>query len=304
MASNDGNPKAAPPRKTLVGVLGASAALALMVAIPREESGRTVTAQVAPDGHVALTHISGHQYLQSYLDSVAVHTACDGLTRNPDGSPIRAGQHFTEAQCDAMLEVSLTDTAEHVMACAPGLEGHDGPKVASVLLAHNIGWPRYCATALPPCVPGQRSGCSTSGIVRHFNAGEYRLACDHFVDFRNAGGKPALLSRRKRERAICLNIAPARAAWGLGTPNYDGWPPRRFMENASARVHFAQQAEISKECDDTPNQAGMVTEACSFGPPNEIYAPNPCNYPADDNYARLICHEVVHLNGWPENHPR
>jgi hypothetical protein len=48
----------------------------------------------------------------------------------------------------------------------------------------------------------------------------------------------------------------------------------------------------------------LPSEACSFGPPNEIYMPNPCSFPPSDDYARLMCHEIGHLNGWPDNHPR
>jgi lysozyme len=180
----------APQRKTLIGVLGAGAALLLMTAVPHEESGRTVSAHATTDGHVALTHISGHQYLAAYKDVAHVNTACDGLTRNPDGTPVRMGQRFTEAQCDAMLEASLTDTAAHVMACASGLEGHDGPKVASVLLAHNIGWPTFCK----------------SSIRARFNAHDYPGGCNRFPLYDMAGGKhlPGLHARRERERSICI----------------------------------------------------------------------------------------------------
>lgn len=181
--------KPQPPKKTLVGILGAGAALLLMTAVPHEESGRTVKAAITADGHVALTHVSGHEYLAAYKDVVRVNTACDGLTRNPDGTPIRLGQRFTEAQCDAMLEAELADSASHVMACAPGLEGHDGPKVASTLLAHNIGWPAYCR----------------SSIVKRFNAHDVAEGCARFPLYDVAGGKhlPGLHARRVREQFIC-----------------------------------------------------------------------------------------------------
>lgn len=181
----------APPAKkrTLVAILGAGAAAMLMTAVPHEESGRKVAATVTADGHVALTHISGRQYLQTYLDVVGVRTACDGLTRGPDGKPLRGGEHFTEAQCDAMLEAELVDSASHVMACTPGLEGHDGPKVASALLAHNIGWPGYCH----------------SSIRERFNAHDYPSGCARFPLYDMAGGRhlPGLTARRKREQSIC-----------------------------------------------------------------------------------------------------
>jgi lysozyme len=72
------------------------------------------------------------------------------------------------------------------MACTPGLEGHDGPKVASALLAHNIGWPTFCR----------------SSIARKFNAHDYVGACNRFPLYDKAGGRhlPALHARRLRER--------------------------------------------------------------------------------------------------------
>jgi lysozyme len=188
MASNPPTPKA--PKKTLVAILGAGAAAMLMTAVPREESGRTVHATVTADGHVALKHISGRQYLAAYKDVLGINTACDGLTRGPDGKPLKGNERFTEAQCDAMLEAELVDSASHVMACTPGLEGHDGPKVASALLAHNIGWPAYCR----------------SSIRARFNAHDYPGGCSRFPLYDKAGGRhlPALKARRNREKFICI----------------------------------------------------------------------------------------------------
>jgi lysozyme len=178
------------PKKTLIGVLGLSAALLVMQAVPREESGRTVAAKPTADGHVQIEHIAGRQYLKAYLDVIGVATACDGLTRDQQNRAIKLGQRFTEAECSTMLEASLIDTAEHVMRCTPGLEGHDGPKVASVLLAHNIGWPTYCK----------------SSISRLFNAQAYSAACARFPLYDMAAGKhlPGLKKRRNREKFICI----------------------------------------------------------------------------------------------------
>jgi hypothetical protein len=91
-------------------------------------------------------------------------------------------------------------------------------------------------------------------------------------------------------------------AWGHNTPNFDGWPPARYAGNAAAYVHFTDQKRISARCDEKGDP--LPSEACSFGPPNEIYMPNPCSFPPSDDYARLMCHEIGHLNGWPDNHPR
>lgn len=173
-------------RATLIGILGVSAATGAIVNVAREESGRTVIATAAADGHIAIHHVRGPQYLKAYRDVVGVWTACDGIANVP------ANARFTEAQCSAMLEAALTDTAEHIMACTPGLAGggHDNQRIAAVLLAHNIGWPRYCR----------------STARARFNVRQYRAACDAFLPWDMAGGRhvAGLTARRQRERALCI----------------------------------------------------------------------------------------------------
>lgn len=172
--------------KTLVGILGLAAAIGALEHTAKEESGRIVIASADAAGNVQLHHVSGRQYLTAYQDVVGVWTACDGIAY------VRAGAKFTEAQCTAMLEAKLVDTGEHIMACTPGLAGpgHDNQRIAVVLLAHNIGWPKYCR----------------STARARFNAGNYRGACDAFLPWDVAGGRhvPGLKARRQRERALCL----------------------------------------------------------------------------------------------------
>lgn len=176
----------------LVAVVGAIAALGLFQAVPREESGRTVQASVQADGSIALKNVAGRQYLSTYLDIVGVRTACDGLTRGPGGQSLKAGERFSEDQCNRMLEAELVDEAKHVMGCTPGLApaGHDHQRIAAILLAHNIGWPRFCR----------------STAHARFNARNYAGACDAFLPWDKAGGRvvKGLHDRRMRERALCL----------------------------------------------------------------------------------------------------
>jgi lysozyme len=155
----------APLGAALIALLGPIAAAALFVQTPAEESGRKVEATVQPDGGIAVKHIAGPQYLQTYLDVVRVPTACDGIT----GKGIRPGMRFTEAQCMAMLEAALVEAGRHVLACTPSLRapGRDYQREAAVLLTHNIGWPRYCK----------------STAARRFNAGDVRGGCDAFRRF-------------------------------------------------------------------------------------------------------------------------
>lgn len=173
-------------RKTLAGIIGSIVGAALLfVAIPAEESGRTVDAKVATDGAVTLRHIAGPQYLKAYLDIVQVPTACDGITKG-----VRIGMRFTEAQCAAKLEDALIVHAEGVIACVPGLYGRPNQAAAAVSLAYNIGVAGFCR----------------STAARRFKAGQWRAGCDAFAMWNRAGGRvvPGLVNRRKRERAMCI----------------------------------------------------------------------------------------------------
>jgi lysozyme len=189
-------PSKAPPlqpaaKGTLAAIVGAVAASVLFVAIPKEESGRTVQATISTNGAVAIKHVAGPQYLNAYLDLAGVATACDGITKG-----VRLGQRYTEAQCTALLERELVAHAERVMACTPALyeAGRDNQRAAAVLLAYNIGTGGWCG----------------STAAKRFNARQWRAGCDAFLawDKARVNGvlRPVkgLTARRQRERAICL----------------------------------------------------------------------------------------------------
>lgn len=188
-----------PGKTTLAMVVGGAVALALGVSIPKEESGRTVRATLAPTGELRIQHISGKQYLAAYLDVVGVATACDGLT-SYRGRKITIADRFTEAQCAAMLEEELVTHAQGVMGCTPGLAlspdpkveiPRQGPRFAAVSLAYNVGVRRFC----------------TSTARARFNAGNYAGGCDALTWFNKAGGRvlPGLVARRGREAKVCRN---------------------------------------------------------------------------------------------------
>jgi hypothetical protein len=74
---------------TLASIVGLATASLVLVQVPAEESGRTVSARIAPDGVATITHVAGPQYLRVYLDLVGKATACDGLRAraSPPASP-------------------------------------------------------------------------------------------------------------------------------------------------------------------------------------------------------------------------
>jgi len=104
--------------------------------------------------------------------------------------------------------------------------------------------------------------------------------------------------------ALLALAAAVHSPTGFGTPNDDDWPPVRYRGNVGAYVHFTTQFVITAKCDaGDPDPPDLYTVACAWGPPNELYLPNPCWFPKTDSYARIVCHEMGHLNGWPDNHP-
>lgn len=122
-----------------------------------------------------------------YRDLIGRTTWCYGETV---GKP---KAEYTKAECDAMLQASLTKYAEPVLDCIPA----DAPitvKAAMTSLAYNAGSRAVCG----------------STAARRANALDYRGACDALMMWNKArvGGKlvpvKGLTNRRAAERALCL----------------------------------------------------------------------------------------------------
>lgn len=179
-------------KKTLAGIVGISAAALLLTLTPYEESGRTVAVDIDRAGNATISHISGRQYLKTYIDVVGIPTACDGITRN-----VKRGQTYTEGQCAKLLEDELIIHAEAAMTCTPNLRrpGWDNQRAAVALLTYNIGTNGYCR----------------STVRRKMQMADIRGACDAFRMWNKGGGRvlPGLVKRRERERALCLTKVPA-----------------------------------------------------------------------------------------------
>jgi hypothetical protein len=116
-------------------------------------------------------------------------------------------------------------------------------------------------------------------------------------------------------RNACLPslILWALIVWGVlslvscSEPEYGGsieLPPEQYQRNTSAAVHFGERFEVTAECQD---KVGHPVAACAtIGGPN-IWIENPCDVARFDRgqwYARLLCHEMGHANGWPADHSR
>lgn len=137
---------------------------------------------------VALAVVGAHEGLRTtaYRDVVGVPTVCYGETRG-----VRMGQRYTKPECDAMLLKGLTEFADGVEKCAPGLRDAPADRyVAHLSFAYNVGTGAYCS----------------STVVREFNAGHVRASCDALLKWNKAGGRPVagLTRRRHEERDLCL----------------------------------------------------------------------------------------------------
>lgn len=143
---------------------------------------------------LAITKIGGHEgYSEKAIIPVKGDnpTICFGETRG-----IRMGMTRTRAQCSAMFLEALSTFADGIESCVKRPMSDD-TYVAFLSLAYNVG---VGSKAHP--------GFCQSSVVRQFNAGNGRAACDAMLAF-NKGGKPrrvlpGLVRRRQEERAQCL----------------------------------------------------------------------------------------------------
>lgn len=71
-------------------------------------------------------------------------------------------------------------------------------------------------------------------------------------------------------------------------------PPERFRADGGYLLVTASAEVIAEVCN---NPAARF---CAVG--QTIYAPNPCAW--GDAYAKGICHEAGHAQGWPADHSR
>lgn len=106
--------------KSLISIVGATVAAALLTLVPRFE------------GTVYTT----------YRDPIGVLTYCTGATENAAW-----GKTYTQAECQVQLERDLARHAEGVMGCIH-VPLSTGQKIAFVDLGYNIGTTAFCSSTL------------------------------------------------------------------------------------------------------------------------------------------------------------
>lgn len=123
--------------------------------------------------------------LKAYQDAVGIWTIGVGHTGFVDGTPVVKGLTITQAKSRDILRKDLNRFEKAI---------NDGVKVslsqhqfdALVSLAFNIGEGAFLRSTL----------------LKKLNVSDFKGAAEQFLAWKNAGGRPILLNRRKREKHL------------------------------------------------------------------------------------------------------
>lgn len=124
---------------------------------------------------------------EAYRDVVGVWTICAGET-----SGVKAGDSYTVAECEAMLETRVLEFYEGFKACSPQIEAAPIEVQAAVSSwSYNVGLGAACGSTL----------------ARYARAGDWQNVCDQLPRWNRAGGRvwQGLVNRRADERGLCLS---------------------------------------------------------------------------------------------------
>lgn len=123
--------------------------------------------------------------LTAYQDSVGIWTIGVGHTGWVGNKPVAKGMTITKEQSREILRVDLRRFEKTVNECVTKpLTQYQFDALVS--LAFNIG----------------EGAFRRSTLLKLLNRGDYKGASEQFLVWRNAGGRPILLNRRKREKAL------------------------------------------------------------------------------------------------------
>ena len=107
----------------------------------------------------------------------------------------------------------------------------------------------------------------------------------------------------KRFSSILLLLLPSCSEGGAQSGEVaSGLPPVRFRGDATFSVVATSDVERDCKVAGLKPVAETKTEACAIigGKAPVVITPNPCK--ATGAYARTLCHELGHVNGWPSTH--
>lgn len=134
---------------------------------------------------------------EAYLDPIGIPTICAGLTRYPNGTPVRMGDICSGSICRAHLENMLLKEYLPAMEKIPGWERLGASRQAVLMsFAWNLGANFYGSEGFETITKVLRDGASRPEIYQQMS---YALGL-----YVKAGGRvfEGLVKRRKREAAI------------------------------------------------------------------------------------------------------
>lgn len=154
------------------------------------------TAAVAMSGGYLVAPHEG-KVNKTYIDPVGIATVCYGNT----GKEAAKGKTYTDDQC---LNQLADDLVEHdrILMSVVKVPMTNYQHAAFLSFIYNVG----------PGKKGVKDGFvqlkktgQPSTMLRKLNAGDYKGACDEFLNWMQKGqGLGGIETRRKQERAMCL----------------------------------------------------------------------------------------------------
>lgn len=123
--------------------------------------------------------------LTAYRDSVGIWTIGVGHTGEVDGEPVGRGMAISAVKSREVFRLDIS-RFENAVNDLVRVQLNQNQFDALVSLVFNIGTGAF----------------AHSTLLKRLNAGDYSGAAEAFLMWRNAGGKPILLNRRKREKAL------------------------------------------------------------------------------------------------------
>ncbi|EIM7614471.1 lysozyme [Salmonella enterica] len=138
---------------------------------------------------IAAALLGGHDGLEGrryepYRDVAGVLTVCDGHT----GKDIVSGKHYTDAECDALLNQDLARVKAQVDPLIK-VSIPESERAAFYSFAYNVGTGAF----------------ARSTLLKKLNAGDQAGACNELKRWTYAGGKQwkGLITRREIEHEVC-----------------------------------------------------------------------------------------------------
>lgn len=71
--------------------------------------------------------------------------------------------------------------------------------------------------------------------------------------------------------------------------------PEQYQGKAVAVVLFVEPEDLPKHCGKP--EKGLIRLGCADVGGPQMTLPNPCHF-KEEFYAKLVCHEKAHINGW------